>query len=154
MVNGNDIQMATKRCIPVSLCSEIQWLNQHRSSSHSLDLSQIQCGYRKVWCNIADTIEDPAIYNTIDGVGGRSCFGHLKIYFYGSNGRLNMAKLMSGRLYGKMSRISNVYRVSVHGNCCWNLHKYSHFRGEMFGLSVGFDRSFTRRINSAKPTNC
>merc|ERR1712051_1159216 len=149
--NCQEFEVAEKQCVPYSSCSEISWLYQNGALQNEID--------PLVWCHI----DDMAIDNSNGGdiitsmiSGGDSCVGHLQVYHVSQRRGLQLAKLHTRRRrnYSRLSRISNVYRVAVQGNCCWKLHQRPNFRGEFELLDLGFDAQFSGRFASAQAVEC
>jgi len=153
--------LAEKQCVPYSSCNEIIWLQENQEVQTHLDLNGVNCGYEReplVWCNIDDMTIGEVGHTRVTEMRSSNddCSGHLQVYFVSRRGQLQLAKLHTRRRrnYSRLSRISNVYRVAVQGNCCWKLHQRPNFRGEFNLLDLGYDSQFNLRFASAQAVEC
>jgi len=154
-----EIEEAEKRCVPFSTCNEINWLFRNPDIAANFDMNELQCGFGTeplVWCH--NNEYSITRHNSATDMISSSdeCSGHLQVYFVSQRRGLKMVKLQTSkrRTYSRISRITNVYRVAVRGNCCWKLHQRPNFRGEFNHLELGFDAPFTERLASAQAVEC
>ena len=169
----------TIECRAISECKSFLWLLQNYRTQQVLqDLVGRDCGFiglsQMIWCPAEDNIdpldllEDEEEDDGDEAVRGGGilspiisravniCTGSLTIMHYGDTDSDFKRIRMTGKRYYNLKILRNrvVVKVEAEGNCCWELHSDTGFRGQLQEAQPGYSDPPDIQPKSVRRVNC
>ena len=161
----------TRECKPIIECKSFLWLLQNNRTQKVLqDLVARDCGFRGtsqlIWCPAEQNITPSLLIPDEEERGGgvltslirskAACEGSLTIMHYGDSDSDFRRTRMAGKNYQnlKILRKRIVVKIETEGNCCWELHSESGFRGQVQEAEPGYSDSPDVQPKSIRRVSC